>query len=85
MHDNLAEIVQSLNKEESKEPAFLKSRKSSQNQKRRLTIEEESELRGTLLVKKKGDGSASFEDFKFLMVIGRGTFGKVFLAEHKKT
>lgn len=57
-------------------------------QKRRLTIEEEDELRSTQLVRKKNsknEEKVTFEDFNFLMVIGRGTFGKVFLIEHKKT
>jgi serine/threonine protein kinase len=43
------------------------------------------DLRSTKLVKQKNDQKAvSFDDFNFLMVIGRGTFGKVFLAELKE-
>jgi hypothetical protein len=56
--------------------------------KRKLTIEEEDELRSTVLVRKKkkeDQKPVSFEDFSFLLVIGRGTFGKVFLIEHKET
>jgi hypothetical protein len=42
-------------------------------------------MRETTLVKNKNNSEKDvvFEDFKILMVIGRGTFGKVFLAELK--
>jgi len=51
--------------------------------KRKLTGAEQNELRGTTMVKarNKDEKPVTFEDFEFLMVIGRGTFGKVFLVE----
>jgi len=55
-----------------------------------LSDEEIKELRSTHLVRSKSETSVnekpvSMEDFEFLMVIGRGSFGKVFLAEFKHT
>ena len=58
-----------------------------------LTAEEHNEFRGTTLVrrktkntkKKEEEKEVTFEDFNIIMVIGRGTFGKVFLAELKMT
>ena len=38
-----------------------------------------------MVKKRNNEAVVCFEDFNFLMVIGRGTFGKVFLCEHKTT
>ena len=55
-------------------------------QSRRPTAEEKDDLRKTDLVKRRNNDDSqnvSFEDFNFMMVVGRGTFGKVFLAEYR--
>ena len=39
----------------------------------------------TTYVKKGGDANATLNDFQIKRVIGRGSFGKVFLVVHKTT
>lgn len=56
-------------------------------QKRKITMNERDEFRGASLLKRKktliepAAKPVTFEDFEMLMVLGRGAFGKVFLAK----
>ena len=59
---------------------------SDKKRKRKLTLEESNELRSTKMIKHRSTiahKEITFQDFNFIMVLGRGTFGKVFLVELK--
>jgi len=45
--------------------------------------EGDSDMRQSVLIGFRKNANVKYEDFKLLMLLGRGTFGKVFLAELK--
>lgn len=61
--------------------------KGGAQQKRKITMNERDEFRGASLLKRKktiiepAAKPVTFDDFEMLMVLGRGAFGKVFLAK----
>lgn len=59
---------------------------SSKKKRRKLTTDEANDLRSTKLLKSRSTlkKQITFNDFDFKMVLGRGTFGKVFLVELKE-
>lgn len=59
---------------------------SDKKKRRRLTNDEANDLRSTTMLKSRSTIKKiiTFNDFDFKMVLGRGTFGKVFLVELKE-
>ena len=48
-------------------------------------MDDRNDLRNVVRVNSKTNEEISIEDFEFLMVLGKGGFGKVFLVENKIT
>lgn len=81
-----SDILMSEGTEEHEDNMIKKQQVKISNSKRRLTNAEKNELQSAVLLKRKATlkkelEMPDFKDFKILMVLGRGAFGKVFLGE----
>lgn len=82
-HSHMCRVVDS--DEESSQSSPGKEPRTNSNGQRFINEQDIDDNRGSLILKKRDSVEPkSFEDFDLQMVIGRGAFGKVFLAKLKK-